>query len=91
MVGNKSDDYENEKVQDIEGKYLAKKLNALFHTTSAKTGLGVDELFKKIGKQCINPDMTLMSQSMRQEVSLYSDNIKLKAQKSNKKKKKKFC
>ena len=51
MVGNKSDDYENEQVQDIEGKYLAKKLNALFHTTSAKTGLGVDELFKKIGKQ----------------------------------------
>ena len=91
MVGNKSDDYENEQVQDIEGKYLSKKLNALFHTTSAKTGLGVDELFKKIGKQCINPDMTLMSQSMRQEVSLYSDNIKLKAQKSNKKKKKKFC
>ncbi len=91
MVGNKSDNYEEEQVQDIEAKYLAKKLNALFHTTSAKTGLGIDELFKKIGRQCINPDMTLMSQSMRQEVSLYSDNIKLKATKTGKKKKKKFC
>ena len=88
MVGNKSDNYEEEQVQDIEAKYLAKKLNALFHTTSAKTGLGIDELFKKIGRQCINPDMTLMSQSMRQEVSLYSDNIKLKATKTGKKKKK---
>jgi Fe2+ transport system protein B len=91
VVGNKSDNYEEEQVQDIEAKYLAKKLNALFHTTSAKTGLGIDELFKKIGRQCINPDMTLMSQSMRQEVSLYSDNIKLKATKTGKKKKKKFC
>ena len=91
MVGNKSDNYEEEQVQDIEAKYLAKKLNALFHTTSAKTGLGIDELFKKIGRQCINPDMTLMSQSMRQEVSLYSDNIKLKATKTGKKRKKKFC
>ena len=91
MVGNKSDNYEEEQVQDIEAKYLAKKLNALFHTTSAKTGLGIDELFKKIGRQCVNPDMTLMSQSMRQEVSLYSDNIKLKATKTGKKKKKKFC
>ena len=91
MVGNKSDNYEEEQVQDIEAKYLAKKLNALFHTTSAKTGLGIDELFKKIGRQCINPDMTLMSQSMRQEVSLYSDNIKLKATKAGKKRKKKFC
>ena len=91
MVGNKSDNYEFEEVQDIEAKSLAKKLNALFQLTSAKTGLGIEELFKKIGRQCVNPDMTIMSQSMRHEVSIYNDNIKLKAKDVKKRKKRKFC
>ena len=41
MVGNKSDNYEYEEVPDIEAKALAKKFNAIFHLTSAKTGAGI--------------------------------------------------
>ena len=48
MVGNKSDNYEFEKVEEIEAKSLAKKLNGIFHLTSAKNGNGVEELFKRI-------------------------------------------
>ena len=94
VVGNKSDNYEYEQVPDIEGKSLAKQLNAIFHTTSAKTGLGVDELFNKIGRQCVNPDMTVMNVTMKNEVSVYMKNIKLEDDnKPGKKKKKKlkFC
>ena len=93
IVGNKSDNYEYEQVQDIEGKSLAKELNAIFHTTSAKTGLGVDELFNKIGRQCVNPDMSVMNITTKQEVSVYMKNIKLDDDpKPDKKKKKlKFC
>ena len=91
VVGNKSDNYEYEEVQDIEAKALAKKLNGFFHLTSAKTGAGVDELFKKIGKMCFNPDITIMSKSIRQEVSIYAQKIKLKKEKTSKKKKKKWC
>ena len=91
IVGNKSDCYEFEQVEDIEAKHLAKQLNGMFHKTSAKTGLGIEDLFKKIGRQCVNPDITIMSESMRQEVSLYSNKIKLKKTKTNKQKKKKFC
>ena len=91
MVGNKYDNYEFEQVQEIEGKHLSKHLNAIFHLTSAKTGSGVDELFTKIGRQYVNPDMTIINQTMKQEVSMYSNNIKLKNTKNDKKKKKKLC
>ena len=94
IVGNKSDNYEYEQVQDIEGKSLAKQLNAIFHTTSAKTGIGIDELFNKIGRQCANPDLSVMNITTKQEVSVYMKNIKLKEddKKSGKsKKKKRFC
>ena len=91
VVGNKYDNYEYEQVQEIEGKHLSKHLNAIFHLTSAKTGSGVDELFTKIGRQYVNPDMTIINQTMKQEVSMYSNNIKLKNTKNDKKKKRKFC
>ena len=91
VVGNKSDNYEFEEVQDIEGKSLAKDLHAIFHTTSAKTGLGIDELFQRIGNKCVNPDMTIMSQSTRQEISIYNNNIKLEQEKNSKNRKKKAC
>ena len=78
VVANKSDNYEYEQVQDIEGKSLAKQLNAIFHNTSAKTGLGIEELFQKIGRQCANPDLTIMNMTTKNEVSVYMKNIKLK-------------
>ena len=94
VVANKSDNYEYEQVQDIEGKSLAKQLNAIFHNTSAKTGLGIEELFQKIGRQCANPDLTIMNMTTKNEVSVYMKNIKLKDDKKSGKKKKKnkiFC
>ena len=91
MVGNKSDNYEYEEVPDIEAKALAKKFNAIFHLTSAKTGAGIEELFNKIGRQCVNPDLTIMSQTMKQEIIIYNNNIKLQESKPGKKRKKKCC
>ncbi len=91
MVGNKSDNYEFEKVKEIEAKSLAKKLNGIFHLTSAKNGTGVEELFKRIGGQCNNPDMTLMSKTMAQEISVYDNKIKLSKEEVKIKKKRRFC
>ena len=47
--------YENEEVEENEGKELAKKLNALFQKTSAKEATGVEELFTNIGQRFLNP------------------------------------
>ena len=91
LVGNKYDNYEYEEVQEIEAKHLSKHLNAIFHLTSAKTGSGVDELFEKIGRQYLNPDTTIINQTMKQEVSMYSNNIKLKNTKTENKKNKSCC
>ena len=44
IAANKSDNYENELVDVNEGKELAKKLNAIFKSTSALNSNGIDEL-----------------------------------------------
>ena len=56
VVGNKSDLFEIQQVKDEEGKEFAKKINAIFQVTSAKSNIGVDELFEKIGMKFIDPN-----------------------------------
>ena len=55
LAGNKSDMYEFEEVSDEEAKNYAKEINAIFQKTSAKTDVGVNELFKMIGQKVVNP------------------------------------
>ncbi len=50
LVGNKNDLYEHKEVTDEEGLAFAGEINAIFKTVSAKTGEGIDELFRIIGK-----------------------------------------
>ena len=56
VVGNKIDLFDNQQVKDEEGKEFAKKINAIFQVTSAKTNVGVDELFEKIAMRYIDPN-----------------------------------
>ena len=55
IAGNKNDMYEQEEVEENEGKDLAKQLGAIFQKTSAKESTGVEDLFVKIGKKYLNP------------------------------------
>ena len=91
IVGNKSDDYENQKVNDIEGKALARNLNAIFQRTSAKNGSGIDELFKKLGKHFLNPDATIISNLSKEEIIKHNQQIKIDEIKAKNKNKKKCC
>ena len=92
IVGNKSDDYANEKVNDIDAKNLAKNLNAIFQRTSAKQGSGIDELFRIIGKHFINPDIAITSNLTKEEMIKHDRQIKIKEIKNmNNKEKKKNC
>ena len=56
LAGNKNDMYEQEEVEENEGKELAKQLGAIFQKTSAKESTGVEDLFTKIGKKFLNPN-----------------------------------
>ena len=92
IVGNKSDDYENELVNDTEAKELAKKINAIFQRVSAKKGKGIDELFRLIGKNFLNRELKISNNSTKEEMINYNQHIKIQEIKEmNKEKKKNSC
>ena len=58
LAANKSDLYEYEDVTEEEGMALAKKINAIFQSTSAKEKDGsIDQLFMNLGKKFLHPNM----------------------------------
>ena len=59
MVGNNCDRYEDEEVEEIEAKVLAKEIGAIFETVSPKYNIRIDDLFDKIGKKFIHPNSTI--------------------------------
>jgi len=59
IAANKSDNYQNELVDVNEGKELARKLNAIFKSTSALNSQGIDELFLIIGQKFLDPSYVI--------------------------------
>ena len=55
IVGNKLDLFENEKVDENEGRQFAQEIGALFYLTSPKKGMGIKDLFYEIGNKILNP------------------------------------
>ena len=56
LVGNKIDLYEQQKVDNNDGKVFADEIKAIFQTTSALSNSGIKNLFDNLGKKLINPD-----------------------------------
>ena len=67
IAANKSDNYGEQQVTIQEGKDLARELNAIFQSTSAKLGNGIDELFKLIGEKYIDPSTNISETFMNKE------------------------
>ena len=86
LAANKSDCYENEEISLEEGQDLAKQMNAIFMSTSAKLKHGIEELFQIIGQKLINPEKNINENSFKKKEEEFRKNVKLK-----KKKKKKEC
>ena len=55
VVANKNDLYETQQVNDEEGRAFAREINGIFQSTSAKSDLGINNLFENIGKKYFNP------------------------------------
>ena len=91
IVGNKSDDYQNEKVKDSEAKALARKINAVFQRTSAKNGYGIDELFRTLGKHFLNPNACITSNLTKEEILSNNKKVQIEEIKAINQKKKKCC
>ncbi len=51
IAGNKCDLFQEEQVTEEEVKKYAKSIGAIFHLTSCKETIGIDELFEECGKK----------------------------------------
>ena len=51
VAGNKCDLFQEEEVSEEEGKKFAKSIGAIFHLTSCKESIGIDELFEECGRK----------------------------------------
>ena len=103
LVANKSDLYEDQTVNNKDGKEFAEQINAIFQTTSALNNVGINILFENIGKKIIMPDYdyrTTDNQAQKNLCKKIQDeknkkkNIKLQKENSDdieKKNKKKCC
>ena len=56
LVGNKSDLYEKEEVNEIDAQKYAEEINAIFKTTSALSNVGINNLFENIAQKLLNPN-----------------------------------
>ena len=96
LIGNKIDLYQERQISYDEGNEFAKKNEIMFAETSAKTGEGVDDIFRKSAKeieQRINDNFyDLSSESCGIKKGNYLDNKSNEiALKSNNKSQKKCC
>ncbi len=90
LAGNKNDMYENEEVEESEGKKLAQELGAIFQKTSAKNSTGVEDLFIKKGKKFIKPNLSVGGENPKVDKQDKGQKLK-KVDEKGKGKKKKCC
>ena len=92
IVANKNDEYLNQTVPTEDGKELAKKLNAIFINTSAKSGIGIDNLFRTVAEKYIDPTKDISNTYLnREETKEKNKKIILKKKKKTDKGKRKKC
>ena len=89
IVGNKSDCYEQEKVNEEDAKAYAKEIGAFFQLVSAKEGVGINELFNNLVRLYLGEDFFPKVEEMKSEKN--SRNNSIIEKKDLKKKKKKCC
>ena len=91
IAGNKNDKYEFELVSLKEGKELAESINAIFKSTSAMESHGIEDLFKAIAEEFINPGTKKNEPTMNSKEIQFRNNIKLNKNNKKGKTEKKNC
>ena len=95
IAGNKSDLIEQETVDEGEDRNLAKELNAIFISTSAKSSEGINNLFEEIAKKHTGATNISIAKGNVEEPHVEEKNDKVKIENPGKAKKQKkkggFC
>jgi small GTP-binding protein len=95
LVGNKSDMFDKERIDEKEVKKYAESIGAIFHKTSAKSNSSVEELFEKVGRQFLDPNFDYKKEECtnNKKEDMFSnevDHASVKLNKNIHKKKSKF-
>ena len=85
MAANKFDLFKTQQVTEKEGEDFAKKIDAIFSSTSAKNSTGIKPLFEKLGEKIYE----LNNQSITFDATM--DKTKLGEERETEIKKKKCC
>ena len=88
VAGNKCDLFQQEQVTEEEGKKFAKNIGAVFHLTSCKESIGIDELFEECGKKYLEMNKLIDS---KEKGKIHLDKDKANNNNNNEGKKKKCC
>ena len=67
IVANKSDLYKEREVDKIEGEKFAEENGAIFVSTSAKNGDGIQDLFDSIGRKILNDDFVIVGNEIKDD------------------------
>ena len=67
LIGNKSDLFQNEAVNELEARDYAKSINASFFLTSAKIKDDIDSFFKDLVSQYLGPEFLMKINSLNEE------------------------
>ena len=78
--------YQFQEITNDEGLAFAKELNSLYKRTSAKSGKGIDDLFKEIGKKLLHPDLEITSNMTKEELKKHGEKLKREKIKNEEKK-----
>ena len=88
VAGNKCDLFQQEQVTEEEGKKFAKSIGAVFHLTSCKESIGIDELFEECGKKYLEMNKLI---DPKEKGKIHLDKDKANNNNNNEGKKKKCC
>ena len=91
VVGNKSDLYLNEKVDENEARKWAKEIGAIYGLVSAKTGDCIKALFENVIKKYFSPDFVAEINKEKKAKNENAIDINKKDEDKSQKKKKNFC
>ena len=79
IVANKIDLYQEQQVNNDDGKAFAEEIKAIFQTTSALSSAGIKNLFENLGKKIIEPNYDYNANDKQAQ-----DNYKRKKSEKNK-------
>ena len=81
--------YQFEEITNDEGIAFSKEIDSIYRLTSAKSGEGIDELFRLVGQKFLNPNSINTTNMTNEELKKHGD--KLKREKIKNEQKKRNC